>query len=67
MKKPEFIGKWSVSLKNRAKKLKSEIPAIFLALKDKETPLAAKIFAAATVVLCPARGAYMGACNLVHS
>lgn len=49
MKKPAFIEKWSTNLKSRAKKLKSDIPAIFLALKDKETPLAAKIFAAATV------------------
>ena len=29
--------------------MKSDIPAIFLALKDKETPLAAKILAAVTV------------------
>ncbi|MCI5904973.1 MAG: DUF1232 domain-containing protein [Oscillospiraceae bacterium] len=49
MKKPAFIEKWSTNLKSRAQKLKSDIPAIFLALKDKETPLAAKIFAAATV------------------
>lgn len=31
------------------KKLKTDIPAIFLALKNKETPLAAKIFAWCTV------------------
>ncbi len=37
------------SLKERAKKLKSDIPAIFLALKDKETPIIAKILAAVTV------------------
>ncbi|MGN0608213.1 MAG: YkvA family protein [Oscillospiraceae bacterium] len=49
MKKPAFIEKWSTNLKSRAKKLKSDIPAIFLALKDRETPLAAKIFAAVTV------------------
>ena len=30
-------------------RLKSDIPAVFLALKDKETPAAAKIFAALTV------------------
>ncbi len=39
-----------MNLKERAKKLKLDIPAIFLALKDKETPLFAKIFAAITVV-----------------
>lgn len=38
-----------MSLKTRAKKLKSDIPAIFLALKDKNTPVVAKIFAAITV------------------
>ncbi len=38
-----------MSLKECAKKLKSDIPAIFLALKDKETPIVAKIFAAITV------------------
>lgn len=39
-----------MNLKERAKKLKTDIPTIFLALKDKETPLPAKIFAALTVV-----------------
>lgn len=39
-----------MNLKERAKKLKTDIPAIFLALKDKETPLLAKIFAGITVV-----------------
>ncbi|MDY3997690.1 MAG: hypothetical protein SOY73_01025 [Blautia sp.] len=34
-----------MDLKERARKLKTDIPAIFLALKDKETPAAAKIFA----------------------
>ena len=38
-----------MDLKTRAKKLKSDIPAIFLALKDKETPIIAKIFAGITV------------------
>lgn len=37
-------------LKERAKKLKSDIPVIFLALKDKDTPMIAKIFAGITVV-----------------
>ena len=39
-----------MDLKARAKKLKTDIPAIFLALKDKETSLFAKIFAGITVV-----------------
>lgn len=38
-----------ISPKDRAIKLKSDIPAIFLALKDKETPVSAKILAAITV------------------
>ena len=36
-------------MKERAKKLKTDIPAIFLALKDKETPMVAKVFAGITV------------------
>lgn len=39
----------TMNLKERAKKLKSDIPAVFIALKDKGTPAAAKIFAAITV------------------
>lgn len=38
-----------MTLKERAKKLKSNIPVIFLALKDKDTPITAKIFAGITV------------------
>lgn len=38
-----------MDLKERAKKLKTDIPAIFLALKDKETPISAKILAWLTV------------------
>ncbi|MDD5901374.1 MAG: DUF1232 domain-containing protein [Lachnospiraceae bacterium] len=38
-----------MKLKERAKKLKKEIPAIFLAIKDKDTPVIAKIFAGLTV------------------
>ena len=38
-----------MDLKARAKKLKTDIPAVFLALKDKETPFVAKIFAGITV------------------
>lgn len=36
-------------LKEKAKKLKSDIPAVFLALKSNETPWYAKVFAAITV------------------
>lgn len=38
-----------MNLKNRAKKLKNDIPTVFLALKDKETPMRAKIIAAIVV------------------
>lgn len=38
-----------MDLKTRAKKLKTDIPAIFLALKDKETSIIAKVFAGITV------------------
>lgn len=38
-----------MNLKERLKKLKKDIPAIFLALKDKDTPVTAKIFAGITV------------------
>lgn len=38
-----------MKLKERAKKLKIDIPAIFLAIKDKDTPIIAKIFAGCTV------------------
>ena len=38
-----------MNLKERAWKLKKEIPAVFLALKDKETPIVAKMLAAVTV------------------
>lgn len=36
-------------MKTRAQKLKTDIPAIFLTLKDKDTPILAKIFAGITV------------------
>jgi len=39
-----------MDLRERAKTIKSDIPAVFLALKDKETPWVAKIFAALTVI-----------------
>lgn len=38
-----------MNLKERAKELKTDIPAVFLALKDKETPIIAKIMAAITI------------------
>ena len=38
-----------MSLKEKAKRLKIDVPAIFLALKDKKTPWYAKLLAALTV------------------
>lgn len=38
-----------MNIRERAKKLKSDIPAVFIALKDKSTPLLAKIIAGITV------------------
>jgi uncharacterized membrane protein YkvA (DUF1232 family) len=38
-----------MNLKDRAKQLKTDIPAVFLALNDKKTPWYAKVFAALTV------------------
>lgn len=38
-----------MNLKDRAKKLKSDIPAVFIALKKKETPMIAKVFAGITI------------------
>ena len=38
-----------MKLKERAKKLKTDIPAVFLAVKDKDTPIIAKIVAGCTV------------------
>ena len=38
-----------MDLKTRAKKIKTDIPAIFLALKDKDTSIIAKVFAGITV------------------
>lgn len=38
-----------MNLKARAKRLKSDIPAVFIALKKKETPIPAKIFAGITI------------------
>ncbi len=39
-----------MNLKDRAKKLKIQIPTIYLVLKDKETPILPKILAFVTVV-----------------
>lgn len=38
-----------MNLKERAKKLKSDVPTVFIALKDKETPVLAKALAFLTV------------------
>ena len=38
-----------MSLKERANKLKKNVPAVFLALKDKDTPVIAKMLAAIAV------------------
>ncbi len=38
-----------MTLKERAQSLKRDIPAIFLALKDKDTPISAKVLAGITV------------------
>ncbi len=39
-----------VNLRKRAEQLKKDVPAVFLALGDKETPLIVKIFAGMTVI-----------------
>ena len=39
-----------MDLKARAKKLKTDLPAVFLALNDHDTPLLAKVLAGITVV-----------------
>lgn len=38
-----------MDLKAKAQKLKTDIPALFLSLKDRDTPIIAKIFAGMTV------------------
>ena len=43
------IRRKNMNLKQHAKQLKSDIPALFLSLKDQDTPLVAKIFAGLTV------------------
>jgi uncharacterized membrane protein YkvA (DUF1232 family) len=39
-----------MNLKERAKKLKTDIPAVFIAMQKKETPVRAKIIAGLTIV-----------------
>jgi uncharacterized membrane protein YkvA (DUF1232 family) len=39
-----------MNLKERAKKLKIDIPAVFIALKHKDTPFMAKFFAGITII-----------------
>ena len=39
-----------MNLKERAKQLKTDLPAVFLALKKKETPVYAKILAGLTII-----------------
>ena len=39
-----------MNLKDRARQLKTDIPALVIALKDKETPIAAKILAGIVVI-----------------
>ena len=39
-----------LDLKEHVKKIKTDIPAIFLALKEKDTPIIAKIFAGITII-----------------
>jgi len=38
-----------MNLKERAEQLKTDIPAVFIAMKDKETPLPARLFGAIAV------------------
>lgn len=42
---------WFVNLKERAASLKRDIPAVYLALRSKRTPVAAKLLAGITLVL----------------
>lgn len=49
MSSGENAGRQAMDLKERARKLKTDIPALALALKDKETPLIAKALAGLTV------------------
>ena len=44
-----MTGAKQMNLKERAAKLKTDLPALFLALKDRETPVLAKVFAGIAV------------------
>ena len=44
------VPKERVSYKERARQLKTDIPAVFIAMKRKDTPIPAKIMAAITVI-----------------
>ena len=44
-----MTGAKQMNLKDRAGKLKTDLPALFLALKDRETPVLAKVFAGIAV------------------
>lgn len=44
-----MTGAKQMNLKERAGKLKTDLPALFLALKDRETPMLAKVLAGITV------------------
>ncbi|WP_017210593.1 YkvA family protein [Clostridium beijerinckii] len=39
-----------MGIKDRARKLKLDIPAVYIALKKKETPVIAKVFAMITII-----------------
>lgn len=39
-----------MNLKDKAESLKKDIPAVFLSLKDNDTPVLAKIFAGITIM-----------------
>ena len=49
LNKSGFVVSRHMDLKERAKKLKTDIPAVFLALKHSKTPVLAKVIAAVTV------------------
>ncbi len=59
-----------MNLKERAKKLKKDIPAVYIALKDRETPVIARILAGVTVgyALSPVdlRGIRVNGSNSYH-
>lgn len=44
-----FPGVRTINIKERANRLKADIPAVFIAMKDKDTPFIAKLFAGLAV------------------